>query len=70
MSSVLMDILKDQVDELVRTAAAETTLSTTRDHVSSLMRNAGMDAGQAMDALGVPEAMRAEVATLVEDGGD
>ena len=70
MPSVLMDIMKDQVDELVRTAAAETTLTNTRDHVLILMRNAGMDAGQAMDALEIPEAMRAEVAPLLEDGGD
>lgn len=69
-----MEILKDRVDELVRTAAAEaaaeTALSTTTGHVRNLMRTAGMGATQAMDAMGVPEAMRSEVATLLGDDGD
>lgn len=73
MSNVLMDIMRDEVDELVRAAvaetAAETALATTKDHVESLMRSSGMGVREAMDALGVPEAMRDEVEALV-GGGD
>ena len=70
MSDVLMDIMKDKVDELVRTATAKTTLATTKDHVESLMRNTGMDVRQAMDALEIPEDMRDEVEALVGGDGD
>ncbi len=74
MSDVLMDIMKDKVDKVVRTATAEatakTTLATTKNLVESLMRNSGMDVHQAMDTLEIPEDMRDEVEALVGGDGD
>jgi replication-associated recombination protein RarA len=74
MSDVLMDIMKDKVDKVVRTATAEatakTTLATMKNLVESLMRNSGMDVRQAMDTLEIPEDMRDEVKALVGEDGD
>ena len=74
MSDVLMDIMKDKVDKVVRTATAEatakTTLATTKDNVVGLMQTTGMDVRQAMDAMRVPEDIRDEVEALVGGDGD
>ena len=70
MSDVLMDIMKDKVDEVVRTATAEATAKTTLECMKSLMRNTGMDVRQAMDTLEIPEDIRDEVEALVGGDGD
>jgi hypothetical protein len=70
MSDVLMDIMKDKVDKVVRTATAKNTLATTKDNVVGLMQTTGMDVRQAMDAMRVPEDIRDEVEALVGGDGD
>ena len=70
MSDVLMDIMKDKVDKVVRTATAKTTLATMKNLVESLMRNSDMDVRQAMDAMRVPEDIRDEVEALIGGDGD
>ena len=72
MSSVLVDIMKDEVDELVNAATARAAAeaaaeadATLAHSVGSLMAAMGMGIDEAMDALDIPEDKRAEVAALI-----
>ena len=62
MADVLMEIVKDKVEERVNAKEQETLTTSIRN----LMRNLSMTAEQAMEALNIPEAQRSIYASLVE----
>ena len=62
MHKMLMEIVKDKVEERVNAKEQETLTTSIRN----LMRNLSMTAEQAMEALNIPEAQRSIYASLVE----
>ena len=65
MKDVLMEMVKDRVDERVSTAKAATERETTVDHIKKMMANLKLTLVQAMDALSIPQSQRDIYASLV-----
>ena len=65
MDDVLMEIVKDKVDEKVSTAEAVKEQQTTVTHITDIMKNLKLTIEQAMDALSIPQSQRSTYASLV-----
>ena len=65
MEDVLMEIVKDRVDERVSTAEAAKEQQTTVNHINGIMENLKLTVEQAMDALSIPQSQRSTYARLV-----
>ena len=69
MEDVLMEIVKDRVDEKVQKAEKEkeqeTRQETTVTHINDIMKNLKLTVEQAMDALSIPQSQRSIYAGLV-----
>ena len=73
MHSVLMDIVKDDVDAKIAEAVRENTREVTREvtrenrarDIKALTRTSGYTVEQAMDALAIPADQREDYAALV-----
>ena len=61
MEDVLMEIVKDRVDEKVNAKEQQTTVT----HIRDIMKNLKLTAEQAMDALSIPQSQRSTYAGLV-----
>ena len=61
MEDVLMEIVKDRVDERVDAERQQTTVA----HIRDIMKNLKLTAEQAMDALSIPQSQRSTYAGLV-----
>jgi hypothetical protein len=61
MEDVLMEIVKDRVDEKVNAKEQQTTVT----HIRDIMKNLKLTAEQAMDALSIPPSQRSTYAGLV-----
>lgn len=66
MADVLMEIVKDKVEERVATERNLQQQETLTASIRNLMRNLSMTVEQAMEALNIPEAQRSIYASLVE----
>ena len=64
MKDVLMEMVKDAVDERVNAKERETTV----DHIKKMMANLKLTLEQAMDALSIPQFQRKTYAGLVQQG--
>lgn len=62
MDNILMEIVKDKVDERVAAKEQQTLVSSIRN----LMSNLGFSVTQAMDALSIPQSQRSTYAGLVD----
>ncbi len=68
MADVLMDIVKDRVEERVATERNMQQQETTLNHIKDLMRNLSFTVEQAMDALNIPREQRDIYSALVKQG--
>jgi recombinational DNA repair protein RecR len=65
MEDVLMEIVKDRVDEQVSAGKREQEQQTTVTHINDIMKNLKLTVEQAMDALSIPQSQRSTYAALV-----
>ena len=65
MEDVLMEIVKDRVDEQVSEGKREQEQQTTVTHINDIMKNLKFTVEQAMDALSIPQSQRSIYAGLV-----
>ena len=65
MDDVLMEIVKDRVDEKVNTAVNAREQQTTVNHINDIMTKLRYTAEQAMDLLSIPQSQRSTYAGLV-----
>ena len=65
MEDVLMEIVKDRVDEQVSVGKQEQEQQTTVNHIRDIMKNLKLSVEQAMDALSIPQSQRSTYAGLV-----
>ena len=65
MDDVLMEIVKDRVDEKVNTAVNAREQQTTVNHINDIMTKLKYTAEQAMDLLSIPQSQRSTYAGLV-----
>lgn len=65
MKDILMEMVKDRVDEKVSTAEAAKEQQTTVNHITDIMKNLKLTIEQAMDALSIPQSQRSTYAGLV-----
>ncbi|MDO4805880.1 MAG: hypothetical protein Q4A07_01395 [Coriobacteriales bacterium] len=65
MEDVLMEVVRDRVDEKVSTAVDAERQQTTVAHINGIMENLKLTVEQAMDALGIPQSQRGTYAGLV-----
>ena len=68
MEDILMEIVKDRVEEQVSTAVTAEKQQTTVAHIKEVMSKLKYTAEQAMDLLGVPQSQRGMYAGLVGKG--
>ena len=68
IADVLMDIVKDRVEERVATERNMQQQETTLNHIKDLMRNLSFTVEQAMDALNIPREQRDIYSALVKQG--
>ena len=70
MTDVLMEIVKDKIDERVNaaisTAVAAKEQETKVAHIKSIMSNLQLTLDQAMDALNIPQEQRSLYADLIK----
>ena len=67
-NNILMEILKDRIDEKVNKAVANCEQQVTVTHLRSIMSKLQYTAVQAMDLLNIPQSQRSTYARLVENG--
>ena len=65
MEDILMEIVKDRVNERVRTAEAAKEQQITVTYLNGIMKNLKLTVEQAMDALSIPQSQRNTYAGLV-----
>lgn len=65
MENVLMEIMKDKVDERVSKAEAAERQQTTLTHIKDIMESFGVTIEKAMDSLKIPQSQRGMYAGLV-----
>ena len=65
MEDVLMEIVKDRVDEKVNTAVNAKEQQTTVTHIRDIMESFGVTIEKAMDSLKIPQSQRSTYAGLV-----
>ena len=65
MEDVLMEIVKDRVDERVNTAVDAERQQTTVTHIRDIMESFGVTIEKAMDSLKIPQSQRNTYAGLV-----
>ena len=65
MEDVLMEIVKDRVDEKVSTAVDTERQQTTVTHIKDIMDSFGVTIERAMDSLKIPQSERKTYAGLV-----
>lgn len=65
MENVLMEIMKDKVEERVSTAEAAERQQTTVEYINNIMTRLKYSAEQAMDLLSLPQSQRSIYAGLV-----
>ena len=66
MEDVLMEIVKDRVDEKINTAVDAERQETTVIHIRDIMMNLQFTAEQAMDVLNIPPTQRETYVGLVK----
>ena len=67
-NNILMEILKDRIDEKVNKAVANCEQQVTVTHLRNIMKSFGVTMERAMDALNIPQSLRGTYARLVENG--
>ena len=67
-NNILMEILKDRIDEMVNKAVASCEQQLTVTHLRNIMKSFGVTKERAMDALNIPQSQRSMYARLVENG--
>ena len=67
-NNILMEILKDRIDEMVNKAVANCEQQVTVTCLRSIMSKLQYTAVQAMDLLNIPQSQRSTYARLVENG--
>ena len=65
MEDVLMEIVKDRVDEKVSVGKREQEQQTTVTHIRDIMESFGVTIEKAMDSLKIPQSQRSTYAGLV-----
>ena len=65
MKDILMEMVKDRVDEKVSTAVDTERQQITVTHITDIMKNLKFTIEQAMDALSIPQSQRSTYAGLV-----
>ena len=63
-NNILMEILKDRIDEKVNAAIQQVTVTCLRN----IMKSFGVTKERAMDALNIPQSQRSTYTRLVENG--
>ena len=69
MEDILMEVLKDRVDERVNSAETAKEKETTASHLRDVMESFGVPLDKAMDSLKIPPSPRATYAELVRNRG-
>ena len=71
MEDVLMEIVKDKVEERVNTAVSSAEAAkeqeTTISHINNIMKNLKISIDQAMDALNIPQGQRSMYAKMIKN---
>ena len=65
MKDILMEMVKDRVDEKVSTAVDTERQQTTVIHIKDIMESFGVTIEKAMDSLKIPQSQRSTYAGLV-----
>ena len=68
MDNILMEIVKDKVDEKVNNAVATNEQQVTVTYLRNIMKSFGVTKERAMDALNIPQSQRSTYTRLVENG--
>ena len=64
MDNILMEIVKDKVDEKVNAKEQQLTVT----HLRNIMDTLGVSIEKAMDTIKIPQSQRSTYARLVENG--
>ena len=67
MADVLMEIVKDKVEEQVSNAEAAKEQETLLTSIRNIMKNLKLSLDQAMDALGIPQGKRSTYTNLIKN---
>ena len=67
-NNILMEILKDRIDEMVNKAVATNEQQVTVTYLRNIMDTLGLSIEKAMDSIKIPQSQRSTYARLVENG--